>query len=54
MCRANQPNAKEASVWLLNACDNYIIRYRKELPKDVINLINELSVPLERFSKHGT
>lgn len=46
-----RPNLKDDSAYLLNICDNYIIRYRATLPIGAVEHINQLSSYLEELSK---
>ena len=46
-----RPNIKDDSAYLLDVCDNYIIRYRATLPISVVEHINQLSTYLEELPK---
>lgn len=46
-----RPNLKDDSAYLLDMCDNYMIRYRAKLPLGAVEKINELSYYLEELSK---
>jgi len=46
-----RPNLKDDSAYLLDLCDNYMIRYRAKLPIGAVEKINELSYFLEELSK---
>jgi hypothetical protein len=46
-----RPNLKDDSAYLLDVCDNYMIRYRATLPIGAVEKINELSGYLEELSK---
>ncbi len=45
------PTLKDDSTYLLDACDNYMIKYRATLPIGAVEKINELSHYLEDLSK---
>jgi hypothetical protein len=46
-----RPNLKDDSAYLLDLCDNYMIRYREKLPIGAVEHINQLSTYLEEVSK---
>ena len=46
-----RPNLKDDSAYLLDVCDNYMIRYRAKLPIGAVEHINQLSTYLEELSK---
>ena len=48
---SEQHNLKDDSTYLLNVCDNYIIRHRMKISTNVIESINLLSTYLEILSK---
>lgn len=47
-----RPNIKDDSAYLLDVCDDYIIRYRAKLPVEAVEHINKLSGYLEELSKN--
>ena len=46
-----RPNLKDDSAYLLDVCDNYMIKYRATLPIGAVEKINGLSGYLEELSK---